>query len=240
MSRRKRQEESGGGGGVAPWMNTYADMMTLLLCFFVLLFSFATIDSQKFEAIIQSLQGSLGVLDSGVVVDMTPLETTYPGSMNSQETEEFSRIYQQVDNFVKDNELENNVTLVLNERGLLIRMLDTTLFDSGKADIKEEAKYIIEKISDVIKESGKNIRIEGHTDNVPIHTSKFPSNWELSTARAVNVLKYLIEVGKIEPWRLSAVGYGEYHPIDTNDTPEGRQNNRRVDIMIINSETNGK
>lgn len=239
MSRRKRHEESG-GGGTAPWMNTYADMMTLLLCFFVLLFSFATIDAQKFEAIVQSLQGSLGVLDSGVVVDMTPLETTYPGSMNSQETEEFSRIYQQVDNFVKDNELENNVTLVLNERGLLIRMLDTTLFDSGKADIKEEAKYIIEKISDVIKESGKNIRIEGHTDNVPIHTSKFPSNWELSTARAVNVLKYLIEVGKIEPWRLSAVGYGEYHPIDTNDTPEGRQNNRRVDIMIINSETNGK
>ncbi|SHJ05803.1 OmpA family protein [Lutispora thermophila] len=239
MSRRKRKVDSG-GGGTAPWMNTYADMMTLLLCFFVLLFSFATIDAQKFESIIQSLQGSLGVLDSGIVVDMTPIEATFPGSLNNQETEEFSRIYQQVDNFIKENDLENNVTLVLNERGLLIRMLDATLFDSGKAEIKDEAKYIIEKISDVIKESGKNIRIEGHTDNVPIHTYRYPSNWELSTARAVNVLRYLVEVKNVEPWRLSAVGYGEYHPIDTNSTPEGRQNNRRVDILIINSESNGK
>ena len=200
MRRRKRAEDSGGIGGAAPWMNTYADMVTLLLCFFVLLFSFATIDVQKFEAIIKSLQGSLGVLDSGVIVEMEPFEETFPGDRNNPENEEFSRIYQQIDNFVKDNQLEHNVTLKLNERGLLIRMLDATLFDSGKAEIKEEAKYIIEKISDVIKESGKNIRIEGHTDNVPINTAKFPSNWELSTTRAVNVLKYLIEVGHIEPW----------------------------------------
>jgi len=239
MRRNKRTEESS-TGGAAPWMNTYADMVTLLLCFFVLLFSFATIDVQKFEAIIQSLQGSLGVLDSGIVVELEPLEETFPGDRNIPDNEEFIRIYQQIDSFVKENQLEHNVTMNLNERGLLIRMLDATLFDSGKAEIKDEAKYIIEKISDVIKESGKNIRIEGHTDNVPINTVRFPSNWELSTTRAVNVLKYLIEVGHIEPWRLSAVGYGEYHPIDTNNTPEGRQNNRRVDILIINSESNGK
>ena len=144
-----------------------------------------------------------------------------------------------MNDFIRENNLEKSVTLVLDERGLLIRLLDATLFDSGKAEIKDEAKYIIEKISDVIKESGKSIRIEGHTDNVPINTGKYPSNWELSTARAVNVLKYLIELKDIEPWRLSAVGYGEYHPIDTNDAVDGRQKNRRVDIMILKTETNG-
>lgn len=237
MTRKKRKVDSSDSGGAAPWMNTYADMVTLLLCFFVLLFSFATIDAQKFEAIVRSLQGSLGVLDSGVTVEIEPLEQTFPGMQTSSRDEEFDRIKHKIDVFIKDNNLENNVTLILNERGLLIRMLDATLFDSGKADIREESKYIIDGISDIIKETENNIRIEGHTDNVPINTFKYPSNWELSTARAVNVLKYLVENHDIEPSRFSAVGYGEYHPIDTNETSEGRQNNRRVDIMIIR--TNG-
>lgn len=236
MARRKTEETK---QGAPEWMATYGDLVTLLLCFFVLLFSFSTIDNNKFKAIIQSMQGSLGVLDSGVVVQMDPLINTFPGDTNAEE-EEFKKINEQVSDFIRENDLEKSVTLVLDERGLLIRLLDATLFDSGKAEIKNEAKYIIENISDVIKESGKSIRIEGHTDNVPINTGKYPSNWELSTARAVNVLKYLIELKNIEPWRLSAVGYGEYHPIDTNDTADGRQKNRRVDILILKTETDGK
>lgn len=235
MSRRKPKDSKKGS---PEWMTTYGDLVTLLLCFFVLLFSFSTIDNNKFKAIIQSMQGSLGVLDSGVIVQVDPLINTFPGETRDEEND-FKRIKEQMDDFIKENNLEKSVSLILDERGLLVRLLDATLFDSGKAEIKNEAKYIIEMISDVIMESGKNIRIEGHTDNVPINTEKFPSNWELSTTRAVNVLKYLIEVRNIEPWRLSAVGYGEYHPIDTNDTAEGRQNNRRVDIVIINSESNG-
>ena len=155
----------------------------------------------KFEAIVRSLQGSLGVLDSGVTVEIEPLEQTFPGMQTSSRDEEFDRIKHKIDVFIKDNNLENNVTLILNERGLLIRMLDATLFDSGKADIREESKYIIDGISDIIKETENNIRIEGHTDNVPINTFKYPSNWELSTARAVNVLKYLVENHDIEPSR---------------------------------------
>lgn len=236
MARKKSEEVKKGS---PEWMSTYGDLVTLLLCFFVLLFSFSTIDNSKFKAIIQSMQGSLGVLDSGVIVQINPVETTFPGNDDSEE-ESFSKINEQVSNFIEENDLQNSVTLILDERGLLIRLLDATLFDSGKAEIRDEAKYIIEKITDVIKESNNSIRIEGHTDNVPINTERFPSNWELSTARAVNVLKYMIEIKDIEPSRLSAVGYGEYHPIDSNDTTESRQKNRRVDIMILKTETNNK
>lgn len=233
MARKKVVEEK---KGAPEWMSTYGDLVTLLLCFFVLLFSFSTVDNQKFKAIITSMQGSLGVLDSGIVVEMEPITTTFPGDVSSEENEEFKKILEQINNFVKENELEKSITLKLDERGLLIRFLDTVLFDSGKADIKDDAKFIINMISDVIKESDKSIRVEGHTDNVPINTGKFPSNWELSTARAVNVVKYIIELKDIEPWRISAAGYGEYHPIDTNDTSEGKQRNRRVDIVILRTE----
>lgn len=233
MARKKVVEEK---KGAAEWMATYGDLVTLLLCFFVLLFSMSTIDNQKFKAIITSMQGSLGVLDSGIIVEMDPITTNFPGDISEDENEEFKKILEQISDFIKKNGLEKSITLKLDERGLLIRFLDTVLFDSGKADIKNEAKYIIEMISDVIKESDKSIRVEGHTDNVPINTGRFPSNWELSTTRAVNVVKYIIELKDIEPWRISAAGYGEYHPIDTNDTSEGKQRNRRVDIVILKTE----
>jgi len=234
MARRKKKPE--GSSGSPAWMTTYGDLVTLLLCFFVLLFSMSTIDNQKFKAIITSMKGSLGVLDSGIIVEMKEIETTLPGDVIEEEQEEFKKIYQELKEFLEENGLENSVTLSIDERGLLIRFLDTVLFDFGRAEIKNEAKYIINMISDVIKDSGKPMRIEGHTDNVPISTSKFPSNWELSTTRAVNVVKYIIELNDIEPWRISAAGYGEYHPIDTNETPTGRQNNRRVDIVILRKE----
>lgn len=235
MARKRLTEEKKGS---PEWMITYGDLMTLLLCFFVLLFSMSTIDNQKFKAIISSMQGSLGVLDSNLIVELDPIETTFPGDVLEKENEEFKKILEQINDFIKENNLEKSITLTLDERGLLIRFLDTVLFDSGKADIKNEAKYIIEMISDVIKQSGKSIRVEGHTDNVPIRTEKFPSNWELSTSRAVNVLKYIIELNDIEPHTISAAGYGEYRPIDTNDTPEGKQRNRRVDIVVLRTEKN--
>ncbi|MCK9216514.1 MAG: OmpA family protein [Firmicutes bacterium] len=234
MARKKKKVE--GSSGSPAWMATYGDLVTLLLCFFVLLFSMSTIDNQKFKAIITSMKGSLGVLDSGIIVEMKEIETTLPGDVIEEEQEEFKKIYQELKDFLEENGLDNSVTLSLDERGLLIRFLDTVLFDFGRAEIKDEAKYIINMISDVIKDSGKPMRIEGHTDNVPISTSRFPSNWELSTTRAVNVVKYVIELNDIEPWRISAAGYGEYHPIDTNETSIGRQNNRRVDIVILRRE----
>ncbi len=233
MPRKKEEEHK---AGAPEWLATYGDMMTLLLCFFVLLFSFSTLDVEKFKAIMQSMQGSLGVLDSGTTVQMDPLTNAFPNDTPTEENEEFKRLYEEINEFIEENQLESSITLNLDERGLLVRFLDNVLFDSGKADLKPKAREIINKVSDILKENDKNIRIEGHTDNVPIHTVRFPSNWELSTTRAVNVVKYLIEENGIEAKRLSASGYADQHPIDNNANVEGRQRNRRVDMVILRSE----
>jgi chemotaxis protein MotB len=235
MSRRKEEEHK---AGAPEWMSTYGDMVTLLLCFFVLLFSFATLDVQKFEAISKSMSGSLGVLDSGMNLSMEPLVNSFPADSPNEEVEEFVKIYEQMSEYIKENNLESSITLRLDERGLLVRFMDDVLFDSGKADLTASAREIINKVAEIIRQNEKNVRIEGHTDNVPINTVRFPSNWELSTTRAVNVVKYLIEECGLEASRMAASGYSDQHPVDDNDTKEGRQKNRRVDMVILREEKN--
>jgi len=238
MGRKRSEDEP--KAGAPEWMSTYGDMMTLLLCFFVLLFSFATLDVQKFKAIAQSMNGSLGVLDSGMTVSMEPLINSFPADTPTEEVEEFNKLYEEMNQYIKQNDLESSIMLVLDERGLLVRFMDNVLFDSGKADLTPKATGIIDKVAEIIRQNDKNVRVEGHTDNVPINTFKFPSNWELSTTRAVNVVKYLIEECGIEAKRMSASGYSDQHPIDDNTTPQGRQNNRRVDMVILRAEKEDK
>lgn len=232
---RKRPAEDPPAGAPA-WMATYSDMITLLLCFFVLLYSFATLDVQKFTAIAQSMSGALGVLDSGMTVSMEPLVNSFPADSPTEEVEEFRNLYEEMSEYIKDNNLGASITLRLDERGLLVRFMDDVLFDSGKADLTPRARDIINKVAEIIKQNDKNVRVEGHTDNVPINTFKFPSNWELSTTRAVNVVKYLIEQNGIDAYRMSASGYSDQHPVDDNNTAEGRQKNRRVDMVILRDE----
>jgi chemotaxis protein MotB len=220
---------------------TYGDMMTLLLVFFVLLFSMSTVDTQKYKAVVQSLSGSLGMLDSGTTVTMEPLINNFPSDSptdSPSEYEEFNEMQDELQKILEENNLKGNVKLELGERGLIVRFLDNVLFDSGKADLTPKAKLIIDSISGVLQQSNKRIAIEGHTDNVPISTYKYPSNWELSTTRAVNVVKYMIDNNHIDPIRLSAAGYADQHPISNNSTPEGRESNRRVDMVILRSESN--
>ncbi|HYF83047.1 MAG TPA: OmpA family protein [Clostridia bacterium] len=234
MARKRVQDEP--KPGAPEWMATYGDMVTLLLCFFVLLFSFATLDVQKFKAIAVSMNGSMGVLDSGASMNMEPLVGSFPNDSPTEEKEEFKKLYGEMSEFVKENNLEASITLRLDERGLLIRFMDDVLFESGKADLTTRAGEIINKVAEIIKTNDKNVRVEGHTDNVPISTPKFPSNWELSTTRAVNVVKYLIEENGIAAVRLSASGYADQHPVDDNNTQIGRQKNRRVDLLILRAE----
>lgn len=234
MARKRVEEEP--KAGAPEWMSTYGDMVTLLLCFFVLLFSFATLDVQKFEAIAQSMSGSLGVLDSGMTVNMEPLANAFPADSPSEEIEEFQKLYDEMNEYIEENNLQASITLRLDERGLLMRFMDNVLFDSGKADLTPKAQEIINKVAEIIRQNDKNVRVEGHTDNVPINTYRFPSNWELSTTRAVNVVKYLIVENGIEAKRLSASGYADQHPVDDNNTAEGRRNNRRVDMVILRAE----
>lgn len=135
---------------------------------------------------------------------------------------------------LEDNEIKNAVQLIQNERGFTLRILDDILFVSGKAELNEYSRLILKKVASVLRPLPNDIRIEGHTDNIPITGSGFQSNWHLSVARATNTAFYLMEKEGLPPGRVSVVGYAEYHPIASNETPAGRANNRRVDIVILN------
>lgn len=240
---RKRKARLGENTNTTAWMNTYADLVTLLLCFFVLLFSFSKIDAEKFQAIVKSFQGSLGVLESGTTI--TPSDYVINGDIEDSvgsQTEreailkELEQISKELNDYLKEKGYSEQVITEHNERYVKLNFLDGVLFDPGKAVIKEDAKEILDAVADKLIEYENNrIKIEGHTDTVPMNSYRYPNNWYLSAARAIAVAEYYIEEKGFEPTRLSAEGFGEYAPIDTNETAEGRQRNRRVEIKIINS-----
>ncbi|SDK45598.1 flagellar motor protein MotB [Natronincola ferrireducens] len=245
MARRRISEDKTQQGSPA-WMATYGDMVTLLLCFFVLLFSFSEIDVQKFEAIIQSFQGSLGILDAGRSIE--PSQYISDGlndeltTKQLEELEDFRKLQERLQQFLRERELDADILVSLETRGLVLRFQDNVLFDPGRAEIKGTFTEILLNIAEFLDEAeyqNKSVKIEGHTDTVPVGlNSKHETNWELSVARAANVVRFLIEDVGLEPTRFSAAGYGEYHPVAPNDTVENRAKNRRVDIVILKSELN--
>lgn len=247
MARRRITEDENKSPS---WLTTYGDMMSLLLIFFVFLFSFSNIDAQKFKAMVASLQASLGVLEGGRSMSDLPAIGSSEGQDIAQRTnepqDEFEALYEDIQRYMQQNNIAAVVELSESKMEILLRFKDNVLFESGKADIIPDGLPVLNNIATVIKtykDQIGGVRIEGHTDNVPIHTVLFPSNWELSTARAVAVLRYFVEQQHLPPEMLSAVGYGEYHPVASNDTIEGRAKNRRVDVVITRlvaqNQTNG-
>jgi len=145
------------------------------------------------------------------------------------------KLKKKLEAYVTEQQLGNYIGLTINEKGLVVSLREKLMFDSGRAEIHQEAKDILKDITIEIGDVPNNTRIEGHTDNVPIGPelkSKFPTNWELSTARATNVTRYLLEALNFPPQRISSAGYGEYHPVVVNDTEEHKAMNRRVDIVV--------
>lgn len=147
---------------------------------------------------------------------------------------EFTDLKSKLSSVITENNIEGSVKLIENERGITVRILDDILFPSGSAELNDYSKIILKKIAKVIINLPNDIRIEGHTDNIPISSSTYKSNWHLSVARAVNTAYYLMNYENLNPDKVSVVGYSEFKPVDSNDTPEGRANNRRVDIVILN------
>ncbi|HZK57077.1 MAG TPA: OmpA family protein [Clostridia bacterium] len=243
MSRKKQPNQEGSQSGAPAWMTTFADMTTLLLCFFVLLFSFSTIDAQKFQAMIQSFQGSLGILDSGILIETDDFATDITddnlSKIQMQEIEDFARLQGILEEYLENYDLESDVFVTQESAGLVLRFKDNVLFDSGKAELKPRSKEILSDISMFLQNPEfieKSIRIEGHTDTVKVIPNLlYPTNWELSTGRASNVTRYLIEELGLAPERFSIAGYGEYHPVAPNDTAENKSKNRRVDIVVLRS-----
>jgi chemotaxis protein MotB len=240
------------------WMITYADLITLLLIFFVVMYSMSHLDAEKFKAIAESLSiylgggasENIGLMDypagsslvergesslDGEQIAENPEEENYGKGNAELETMTLEGIKAKLDQFAAANNIQTKLVSNLEERGLVVSIQETLLFESSSAEITPGAHAILEKISSVLAAVPNYIRVEGHTDYLPIHTEKFPSNWELSVLRATNVVHILINEGKIRPERLSAIGFGEYRPIGDNKTEEGRSKNRRVDLVILNS-----
>lgn len=269
MAKKRKTEEAPAGSPA--WMTTFSDLMNLLLCFFVLLFSMSTVDAEKFQQVVASLQSSFSVLPSGGstigegqmvgngVSQLRELDVYFNEAMtstnsngdhesegegnsdyveeyNNASTAESEEMAEQIQNELTEAGVAEKVNVEFNEQYVLLTLNGTLLFESGKADLQEEAKPLVQKIGQIIERYDENIiEVEGHTDNVPISGGKYESNDVLSTFRALSVADYLKSVSDIDAALLKFSGRGEHVPIAENTTAEGRAKNRRVEIKVYNS-----
>jgi len=220
------------------WLATFGDLMSLLLCFFVLLLSMATMDAKKVAEAVGSLAGSMGVMDGGTIIKTTKEK----GSPTSQSPTDANNMDKQVSQAVAEfKELSQNangnaISMEEGEEGFLIHLPADIAFKSGSAEIaNEDSILFLKRLALIIKslDSDVQIQVRGYTDNVPPpRDSMYQDNWELSSARAIRVVKELIR-NRVKPTRLSAAAYGEFHPVTTNATKTGRNKNRRVDIIFF-------
>lgn len=228
------------------YLLTYADLMNLLLILFIILFAMSQVDTVKFQQLSQSLSSAFGTgnppsvvqgSDSGNSLVNFPAIMPSPVIPSQLEEQQIQELGKEVSELVKSEGLEGNVDVKLQERGVVISINERLIFKSGSAEIEKESQDKVVKIGkDILSRIPDNyMRIEGHTDNVPIKSPKFPSNWELSAARATNVLRILVDQAGINPSLISAVGYGEFTPLVPNTSDANREKNRRVDIVILRS-----
>ena len=231
MARGKKQECP---KGAPAYMLTWGDMCTLLLCFFVMLLAMSTIDPAKFDVAASSFQNAFsGVLESFPSVLITQ-EVLVPRLGGNEQNKRLAvDAARRIRKAVKSENLEDAIKVKVTESGIAVKVADPIGFDIGDAEIKPELMSVLGQVAEIIgRVEGTQIRVEGHTDDIPIHTRKFPSNWELSAARALNVVKFLATRGNIDPARLSAIGYGEYRPLVPNTSEKNRMQNRRIEIFV--------
>lgn len=222
------------------WMVTFSNLLTLLLAFFVMLLVMSSMDTKKIRSAFGFFTGILGPLELGSsgelskIVVIPPLDLPINTSLFEAGVRRENELeVEQVKAGLKGKGLEKNVKIRLEKRGLVLTFPENILFDPGSGQINPSSIPVLKGLSSVLKSSSLAVRIEGHTDNVPLKTPLFSSNWELSTARAVNVLKYLAEIGDISPERLSAAGYGDSKPLLPNNTSGRRAKNRRVEFVLF-------
>ncbi len=228
---KKKKEEDKGPKGVPAYMLTYGDMMTLLLCFFVLIVSMSTMEVEKYKKAAASLKGALSALPFQERVRPAPIEPMRPAA-GAMKKGRRSRAIARLQRVIREHDLEKIIKVQENQQGIHITIGDPALFDTGRAEIKPTFLPVLNQIVEVVHTGDEIIRVEGHTDNVPIHNPQFANNWELSIARSLSVIRYIRNSQEIDPKRLRPVGCGEFHPIAINDNEEGKALNRRVEIYI--------
>ncbi len=229
--RNRQEEQQLETAGMMRWLLTYADMITLMLALFIILFAMSTVSRVKVQQFAKLVSGGFNNTWS---VNQPPNGGTN-GSQSFNASTSIPQIAQQLARYVQQNHLQKQVQVQVTARGLVVTLLsDKSFFNSGSAELRPGTQKILDVVATFLKKNRNQIRVEGNTDNVPIDTALYPTNWELSTARAVGVVRYFVENDSILPTRLSAAGYGEFHPRTPNATSGQRQENRRVDIVLLN------
>lgn len=241
------------------WLLPYADLLTLLLALFLVLYAMSATDAKKFQEMSEAfnvvLNGGAGVLDySKTEPSKDPADdgdnkanNTVPApnteksnaekrreELMKQEQEDLEKLKKQLDTYIKSNGLTTELSTKLNQSQLMITIRDNALFAPGEAIVKPEARILAKEISNLLQKfSDYDVIVSGHTDNVPMNSLKYPSNWDLSSDRALQFMKILLLNPSLDPKRFMSTGYGEYRPIATNNTTAGKAKNRRVEVSII-------
>ena len=242
MARKKKKKEE-------PESDPFVVMMTslsmILLAFFIVMCSLSVVDSKRVKKALGSLIGSFGPMPGGTMAEKgkgapsgVPVfgqvgAVVKPSPLNAEQSEKTEASLAGMETLLVEKGLGKKMEVSVTKEGIKVAFTGDILFKSGKAKIEPDMYPVLNELGKVIQETGRPVRIEGHTDNVPIHTIKYPSNWELSVARAVNVLRYLVKKGYTSPDMISAVGYGPYRPVAPNDTPRHRARNRRIDVIFL-------
>jgi chemotaxis protein MotB len=234
MAKRRSKggsTDSPGGG----WEVIYTGFILIMLCFFIMLCSFSKVAPNKMKKFVKSFVESVDMFKGGFGFQ-SDREASDIMSESVGLEEGLGPIIRQLVQMQDEFGLQKEVQYAISTEGLVLQVSDSALFNPGVTEISPKAFPFLNKIAHIISKSTHNVRIEGHTDNLPIHTGKSPSNWDLSATRAVNVLRYLTDKGNCSPKKLSAAGFGEFQPIFSNDTPEHRAKNRRVEFVFVPDE----
>lgn len=254
MNKRRKKKDHDDGHVNESWLLPYADLLTLLLALFIVLFASSAVDAQKFQAISKAFSSAL-TGGTGVLEFPNPMPKGQMQSEDEDEDEEkeesegldideellqeadqkeLSTIQRKVNTYIEQNKLTGNLKTSLTDEGLLVSIRDNVLFGPGSAEVRKADLKVANEIADLlVMEPPRNIIISGHTDNVPIGKAPFESNWELSVMRAINFMKIILQNEKLDPRMFSAKGFGEFQPVASNDTSEGKAKNRRVEILIL-------
>jgi chemotaxis protein MotB len=242
------------------WLVSYADFITLLFAVFVVLYAMSQTDKKKVEEVMASIQQSFGLASGGApspklnvipAKQMAIIPAIKPESVMTQgmkrpvdivrgktraDEKDFRQIKSSIEAYLVKQGAQEKVSMTITRRGLIVSLKEAGFFDPGQAHIKSSAYDLINTIAEAMTQYNNPLRLEGHTDSTPISTAQFPSNWELSSARATNGLKYLLKYFDLDPNKISATGYGEFRPVADNATAEGRAKNRRVDLVMLSGE----
>jgi chemotaxis protein MotB len=247
----------GHGGGSERWLVTYADMLTLLLALFIILYSISKADVQRFkkfqEGMLQAFHvdvlqgrdvpaldssGAIVAQDASTTVAPVPVPTELPGPPSADDAV-VTRLQSALSGLVPPDS-RGGIVVGKSSEGVVISLYGVLLFDSGKADLRPEAQKVLDVVAANLRPLPYDIRVEGHTDSIQPDPGPYPSNWELSTERALAVTQFLIDRARIDPRRLSATGYAEFRPVASNATREGRLRNRRIDLVLVRRDSSSR